>query len=131
MLVARRKSDRAIYPDFQSAAAPGVLSAAAVANGFATADDIEEINVDQATFDGYVQAAYGAQQAAASQLRATQRAAIAALAQSIVGVPLSQLTAAQTRIYLICVAWDVDPGSITLDGNNNPVVAPLANWLAN
>ncbi len=125
MLVARRKSDQAIYPDFQSNAAPGMLSAAAVASGFATVNNIEEINVDQATFDGYVQAAYGAIITANAQARSAVRARVVTLLGNAAGTPIESLTAAEQKGIEVAICYLL--GII----DNTGVIQPLANWLAN
>lgn len=54
--ILRRKSDGSVIPDFQGDPSPGTLTNNALQAGIITsADEVEEVDVDQITYDAEVQ----------------------------------------------------------------------------
>lgn len=105
MFIARRLSDGAISPDFQTHATADVLIANAIRAGFvADETDLEVIEVTRAEFEQLIEDMYGAQREAERQMRVRRRQRLADAAQTLVGKRIDQLTPAETRVFVGVIA---------------------------
>lgn len=123
MLIARRLSDGAISPDFQTHATADVLIANAVRSGFvADETDLEVIEVTRPEFEQLIEDMYGAQREAERQMRERRRQRVMEAAQVVVGKRIDQFTPADVRALVIALAYPRGAFSDTLH------VLPL-DWL--
>lgn len=122
-IVVRRKTDGAIYADFQTHAQPGTLIANAVRAGFAAADALEEVNLSDKDYADAETAAYASIRAAADAEYRARRAKVVTAAQGLVGKRADLFTAAEVRLFNLLLGYNA--GAIDAD----LIVNPLPDWL--